>query len=75
MSTLTRFCAVLPRVSACWSSSAFYQGVGGGGRQPSEQAILNDKTFPLSKREWPLPVYGIAVGRCATLGRARAADH
>src|SRR6201993_2612604 len=36
------------------------QGVGGGGLQPSEQAILND-TFPLAKRGMAFAVYGIAV--------------
>src|SRR6266567_8755727 len=36
------------------------QGVGGGGLQPSEQAILND-TFPLEKRGMAFAVYGIAV--------------
>jgi len=33
------------------------QGAGGGGLQPSEQAILND-TFPLSKRGMAFAVYG-----------------
>src|SRR5205807_9694837 len=33
------------------------QGVGGGGLQPSEQAILND-TFPLEKRGLAFGVYG-----------------
>src|SRR5258705_3648640 len=36
------------------------QGVGGGGLQPSEQAILND-TFPLEKRGMAFAVYGVAV--------------
>src|SRR6266403_2036964 len=36
------------------------QGVGGGGLQPSEQAILND-TFPLEKRGMAFAVYGLAV--------------
>ena len=36
------------------------QGAGGGGLQPSEQAILND-TFPLAKRGMAFAVYGIAV--------------
>jgi DHA2 family multidrug resistance protein len=42
-------------------------GVGGGGLQPSEQAILND-TFPLSKRGMAFAVYGIAVVVAPTLG-------
>src|SRR5882672_12745809 len=41
--------------------------VGGGGLQPSEQAILND-TFPLSKRGMAFAVYGIAVVVAPTLG-------
>src|SRR3984893_17602646 len=36
------------------------QGAGGGGLQPSEQAILND-TFSLEKRGMAFAVYGIAV--------------
>src|SRR6202163_2062241 len=43
------------------------QGVGGGGLQPSEQAILND-TFPLSKRGMAFAVYGLAVVVAPTLG-------
>src|SRR3979411_2613710 len=36
------------------------QGAGGGGLQPSEQAILAD-TFPPAKRDTAVPVYRIAV--------------
>src|SRR5271165_6128008 len=43
------------------------QGAGGGGLQPSEQAILND-TFPLSKRGMAFAVYGIAVVVAPTIG-------
>ena len=43
------------------------QGVGGGGLQPSEQAILND-TFPLEKRGMAFAVYGVAVVVAPTLG-------
>src|ERR1700675_355122 len=43
------------------------QGVGGGGLQPSEQAILND-TFPLTKRGMAFAVYGIAVVVAPTIG-------
>src|SRR2546430_2594485 len=43
------------------------QGVGGGGLQPSEQAILND-TFPLGKRGMGFAVYGLAGGVGPTIG-------
>src|SRR5579859_6784414 len=43
------------------------QGAGGGGLQPSEQAILTD-TFPLAKRGMAFAVYGIAVVVAPTIG-------
>src|SRR5438874_8009622 len=43
------------------------QGAGGGGLQPSEQAILND-TFPLEKRGMAFAVYGVAVVVAPTSG-------
>ncbi len=43
------------------------QGAGGGGLQPSEQAILND-TFPPAKRGMAFAVYGVAVVVAPTLG-------
>jgi MFS transporter, DHA2 family, multidrug resistance protein len=43
------------------------QGVGGGGLQPSEQAILND-TFALEKRGMAFAVYGLAVVVAPTIG-------
>ena len=43
------------------------QGAGGGGLQPSEQAILND-TFPIEKRGMAFAVYGIAVVVAPTIG-------
>src|SRR5438046_6673748 len=43
------------------------QGVGGGGLQPSEQAILND-TFSLEKRGMAFGVYGWAVVVAPTIG-------
>ena len=43
------------------------QGVGGGGLQPSEQAILAD-TFPPAKRGMAMAVYGIAVVMAPTIG-------
>lgn len=43
------------------------QGAGGGGLQPSEQAILAD-TFPVSKRGMAFAVYGMAVVSAPALG-------
>lgn len=43
------------------------QGLGGGGLQPSEQAILVD-SFPASKRGMSMAVYGIAVVCAPILG-------
>jgi DHA2 family multidrug resistance protein len=43
------------------------QGVGGGGLQPSEQAILAD-TFPASKRGMAFAVYGMAVVVAPAIG-------
>src|SRR5258707_4270973 len=43
------------------------QGVGGGGLQASEQAILND-TFTVEKRGMAFAVYGIAVVVAPTIG-------
>jgi DHA2 family multidrug resistance protein len=43
------------------------QGVGGGGLQPSEQAILVD-TFPAARRGMAMAVYGIAVLVAPILG-------
>lgn len=43
------------------------QGMGGGGLQPSEQAILSD-TFPPEKKGMAFAVYGVAVVVAPTLG-------
>src|SRR3979490_3341007 len=43
------------------------QGTGGGGLQPSEQAILND-TFSYEKRGMAFAVYGLAVVVAPTIG-------
>ncbi len=45
------------------------QGAGGGGLQPSEQAILAD-TFPAAKRGMAFAVYGMAVVVAPALGPA-----
>src|SRR2546425_1036529 len=43
------------------------QGAGGGGLQPSEQAILMD-TFPPAKRGMAFAIYGVAVVVAPTIG-------
>jgi len=43
------------------------QGIGGGGLQPSEQAILAD-TFPPAKRGMAFAVYGVAVVMAPAIG-------
>ena len=43
------------------------QGAGGGGLQPSEQAILAD-TFPVEKRGMAFAVYGMAVVAAPAIG-------
>src|SRR5579871_50353 len=43
------------------------QGIGGGGLQPSEQAILAD-TFPADKRGMAFAVYGMAVVLAPAIG-------
>src|ERR1700751_862959 len=43
------------------------QGLGGGGLQPSEQAILAD-TFPPAKRGMPFAIYGMAVVVAPAIG-------
>jgi len=43
------------------------QGAGGGGLQPSEQAILAD-TFPPAKRGMAFAVYGLAVVLAPAIG-------
>lgn len=70
-------CVALFTVSSCLCGLApslgmlvvfrIMQGAGGGGLQPSEQAILND-TFPLAKRGMAFAVYGIAVVVAPTIG-------
>jgi len=43
------------------------QGIGGGGLQPSEQAILAD-TFPPAKRGMAFAIYGVAVVTAPAIG-------
>src|SRR5271157_684571 len=60
------FCGFAPTLSTL-VIFRIIQGAGGGGLQPSEQAILAD-TFPLSKRGMAFAVYGIAVVVAPTIG-------
>src|SRR5580692_914842 len=70
-------CVALFTVSSCLCGLApnlatlivcrILQGVGGGGLQPSEQAILAD-TFPPAKRGMAFAVYGIAVVTAPAIG-------
>jgi MFS transporter, DHA2 family, multidrug resistance protein len=70
-------CVMLFTVSSCLCGFApnlsmliFFrvlQGIGGGGLQPSEQAILAD-TFPPAKRGMAFAVYGIAVVMAPAIG-------
>ena len=65
--TLSSFlCGLAPSLGAL-VICRILQGAGGGGLQPSEQAILND-TFPLEKRGMAFAVYGIAVVVAPTIG-------
>src|SRR5579885_2347414 len=63
-------CVALFTVSSFLGVLALFrilQGAGGGGLQPSEQAILND-TFPLEQRGMAFAVYGVAVVVAPTIG-------
>jgi DHA2 family multidrug resistance protein len=70
-------CVALFTVSSCLCGFApnlpaliifrILQGIGGGGLQPSEQAILAD-TFPPAKRGMAFAVYGIAVVMAPAIG-------
>jgi DHA2 family multidrug resistance protein len=65
--TLSSFlCGLAPSLGAL-VVCRILQGAGGGGLQPSEQAILND-TFPLEKRGMAFAVYGVAVVVAPTIG-------
>ena len=70
-------CVALFTISSCLCGLApslsmlvffrILQGIGGGGLQPSEQAILMD-TFPPAKRGIGMAIYGIAVVVAPILG-------
>lgn len=65
--TLSSFlCGIAPNLGALVFFRVL-QGVGGGGLQPSEQAILAD-TFPREKRGMAFAIYGMAVVAAPALG-------
>ena len=59
-------CGLAPNLAAL-IICRILQGAGGGGLQPSEQAILAD-TFPPAKRGMAFAVYGIAVVTAPAIG-------
>jgi DHA2 family multidrug resistance protein len=60
------FCGLAPNLATLIFCRVL-QGAGGGGLQPSEQAILAD-TFPPAKRGMAFAVYGIAVVSAPAIG-------
>src|SRR6202522_1547305 len=65
--TISSFlCGLAPNLSVLIICRVL-QGAGGGGLQPSEQAILAD-TFPPAKRGMAFAVYGIAVVTAPAIG-------
>ncbi len=65
--TISSFlCGLAPNLSTLILCRVL-QGAGGGGLQPSEQAILAD-TFPPAKRGMAFAVYGIAVVTAPAIG-------
>ena len=67
--TVSSFCCgVAPSLLVLLLSRVF-QGIGGGGLAPSEQAILTD-TFPANKRGAAFALYGVAVVVAPAIGPA-----
>ena len=67
--TISSFmCGIAPSLAFLLTARVF-QGIGGGGLAPSEQAILTD-SFPPQKRGQAFAVYGIAVVVAPALGPA-----
>jgi DHA2 family multidrug resistance protein len=65
--TISSFlCGIAPSLGFLLTARVF-QGMGGGGLAPSEQAILTD-TFPPNKRGQAFALYGIAVVVAPALG-------
>ena len=67
--TISSFCCgVAPSLGILLLSRVF-QGIGGGGLAPSEQAILTD-TFPAKQRGAAFALYGVAVVVAPAIGPA-----
>ena len=67
--TISSFCCGIAPSLFVLLLSRVFQGIGGGGLAPSEQAILTD-TFPPAKRGAAFAVYGIAVVVAPAIGPA-----
>jgi DHA2 family multidrug resistance protein len=67
--TISSFCCGIAPSLFVLLLSRVFQGIGGGGLAPSEQAILTD-TFPPAKRGAAFAVYGIAVVVAPAVGPA-----
>ena len=65
--TISSFLCGLAPEPRCSDHLPVLQGAGGGGLQPSEQAILAD-TFPPAKRGMAFAIYGIAVVTAPAIG-------
>ena len=67
--TISSFlCGIAPSLGFLLTARVF-QGLGGGGLAPSEQAILTD-TFPPNKRGQAFALYGVAVVVAPAIGPA-----
>ncbi len=67
--TISSFlCGIAPSLAFLLTARVF-QGIGGGGLAPTEQAILTD-TFPPEKRGQAFALYGIAVVVAPAIGPA-----
>src|ERR1700682_6553640 len=65
--TISSFlCGMAPSLAFLLAARVF-QGTGGGGPAPSEQAILTD-TFPASQRGSAFALYGVAVVVAPAIG-------
>jgi DHA2 family multidrug resistance protein len=67
--TISSFCCGIAPSLFVLLLSRVFQGIGGGGLAPSEQAILTD-TFPANKRGQAFALYGVAVVVAPAIGPA-----